>query len=165
MPEPQIDQNLLKIILGDYRLDPAGIHGVSHWMRVIRYGLDLAEKTGADHPLVVLFGLLHDSCRRNDSIDRGHGRRAAAYAQQLADRNILRLSSVDLITLKEACDGHTSGLGPDYRPCPTVQTCWDADKLDLHRLGYEIDTRQLWTEAAIRRAVNREFIEVGKLVY
>ena len=165
MLEPQIDPNLLKIILKDYRLSPRGIHGVSHWMRVIRYGLDLAEKTGANRPVVVLFGLLHDSCRRNDSRDPGHGRRAAAYVHQLADRNILRLSPTELITLKEACAGHTSGLGPDYLPCPTVQTCWDADKLDLHRLGYEIDTRQLWTEAAIQRAVNREFIEVEKPDY
>ncbi|HEX2864161.1 MAG TPA: hypothetical protein VHN99_06310, partial [Deinococcales bacterium] len=58
-----------------------------------------------------------------------------------------RLSDAQLARLLEAVDGHTRGrLSAD----PTVGTCWDADRLDLMRVGRRPDPRFLSTEAARR---------------
>ncbi len=44
-----------------------------------------------------------------------------------------------------ACDGHTDGKTSDD---PTIGACWDADRLDLCRLGDRIDVRALSTAPA-----------------
>ena len=44
-----------------------------------------------------------------------------------------------------ACEEHTNGgVGSD----PTVGVCWDADRLNLWRVGIEPDPRLLSTQAA-----------------
>lgn len=154
-------QDLYQRILDDYQLSQDGIHGVSHWMRVIQYGLEMAEETGADKNLIVLFGLLHDSRRDDDGSDFEHGPRAARYLKTLQREALLNLTTKDMGILSDACAGHTSGFGPCYTPCVTIQTCWDADKLDLHRFGYEIDTRLLWTDVAIQRVMESRLIPVA----
>lgn len=34
------------------------------------------------------------------------------------------------------------------RENPTIATCWDADRLDIWRVGYSVDTNYLFTERA-----------------
>jgi len=133
-------------ILRDYRLALRGIHGPAHWLRVMEYGSRLAAKTGADAKVVGLFGLLHDARRRADRHDSGHGPRGAAYARQLAEEGVLVVSGPELQVLCRACEGHTAGLNPSD---VTIGTCWDADRLDLHRFGWTIDPLQLNTRAAV----------------
>ncbi len=68
-----MNDNLLIIaseILKQYRFLLGGIHGVSHWGRVLETGMMLAEKTSADIQVVDLFALFHDSCRENDGRDQ-----------------------------------------------------------------------------------------------
>ena len=46
-----------------------------------------------------------------------------------------------------ACEEHTNGgIGPD----PTVGVCWDADRLDLWRVGSVVNPALLSTAAARR---------------
>ena len=120
------------------------IHGVSHWRRVERNGLWLAQHTGADLRVVRLFAAFHDSQRRNDDEDPLHGSRAARYLDAMR----IRLGCLDepqFELLIEACAAHSDGERHSH---PTIATCWDADRLDLWRVGIEPDPRYLSTPAA-----------------
>ncbi|MCZ2342841.1 MAG: hypothetical protein LC104_13790 [Bacteroidales bacterium] len=131
-------------ILKGYTLHPRGFHGVVHWARVMENGLKLAETTGADPTIVTLFALFHDSRRVSDGRDWGHGRRGGQLARKLCGR-VFDLSDEDGEVLFHACALHTEGTTD---PNPTVQTCWDADRLDLGRVGIRPDPRYLCTDAA-----------------
>jgi len=131
-PELQAALDAVRILSPSSR---SPVHGEDHWRRVATNGLDLAVEVGADRLLVVLFGLFHDSMRFNESQDYGHGRRGGFLACCLNDE-LLGLSDDRLDLLDAACAGHTNGgISED----PTIGACWDADRLDLCRLGYRID--------------------------
>jgi uncharacterized protein len=121
------------------------IHGESHWQRVAAAGLILLPETpGADPALVFLFALFHDSMRLNDHYDPEHGPRGAALARELRGE-AFDLEEAEMGLLAFACEEHTNGgIGPD----PTVGVCWDADRLNLWRVGIIPDPRFLSTEAA-----------------
>ncbi len=146
---PELDSDiitpaLLQTLRQEYRLDWHGVHGYAHWLRVRQNGLRLAELTGANPRVVELFAFLHDICRQNDIVDPGHGQRAADFAAGLPDvRRLLTPAELDL--LRQACAGHTRG---ETQADLTVQVCWDADRLDLGRIGIHPDPRFLCTEAA-----------------
>lgn len=107
------------------------VHGPSHWRRVERNGRLLATRTGADVDVVRLFALFHDSRRENDGWDDGHGARGAEYAAMLRG-SVFDLSAERFELLHYACVLHTEGVHHDD---PTIGTCWDADRLDLGRVG------------------------------
>jgi uncharacterized protein len=137
-------EKLIEAIRAEYELSWNGIHGISHWMRVRENGLRLAGLTGADPRVVELFAYLHDSKRTNDHRDPGHGQRAALFVRELQG-SVIRLSDEDLELLVYACAYHTDGL---IEADVTVQTCWDADRLDLGRVGIRPQARYLCTSAA-----------------
>ncbi len=151
-PDPTseiITPQLLQALRQEYRMDWNGMHGVSHWMRVRQNGLRLAETTGANPTVVELFAFLHDICRQNDIIDHGHGQRAADFAAGLPYVRAL-LNPAELELLLQACAGHTRGM---TEADITVQTCWDADRLDLGRIGMHPVPERLCTEAARREEI------------
>jgi uncharacterized protein len=123
----------------------SSIHGEDHWKRVGAAGLTLLPQTpGSDPSLVFLFALFHDSMRVNDSIDPMHGPRAAVLARELRG-GPFDLGDEEMDLLAFACEEHTNGgLGED----PTVAVCWDADRLNLWRVGFEPDPAFLSTGAA-----------------
>lgn len=114
-----------------FLLDWNGIHGVSHWARVRRNGLLIAKVNGVDRSIVEYFSFLHDSRRFNEDSDPEHGKRAAELAFSLRD-SYVDLSDTSFTLLVTACEGHTR---EGYHDDVTVQTCWDADRLDLGRVG------------------------------
>ncbi len=115
----------------EFPCDPRSIHGTSHWRRVEENGLILAAHTGAVAEVVRLFAVFHDCRRENDGSDHMHGARAAEYALQLRG-DLFHLPDEHFELLRLACAGHTDGtLSAD----PTIGTCWDADRLDLGRVG------------------------------
>ena len=132
---------LVDAILQEYPLPTAGIHGVGHWARVLENGLRLAELTGASVEVVRLFAIFHDSRRVTEATDPTHGVRGAQFAAKLHGE-LFHLSEDDFDLLFVACAGHMERLGDDD---PTVQTCWDADRLDVGRLGTTISP--LWLGA------------------
>jgi uncharacterized protein len=121
------------------------IHGENHWQRVAAAGLVLLPETpDAEPALVFLFALFHDSMRLNDSFDPMHGPRAAVLARELRG-GAFDLGDEEMDLLAFACEEHTNGgVGMD----PTVGVCWDADRLNLWRVGFEPDPRFLSTQAA-----------------
>jgi uncharacterized protein len=99
---------------------------------------------GLEPDIVELFAYLHDAKRANDGWDLEHGRRAADFVRELQGSH-LELSAVKLELLVYACAHHTDGLTVAD---PAVQICWDADRLDLGRIGIEPDPDRLCTAAA-----------------
>jgi len=141
-----IYERLLSKICSKYRLNLRGVHGLSHWARVREFGLVLAEKTGADPVVVELFAVFHDSQRYNDWRDPDHGPRGADLARELHGE-FFEVESAQLDLLCRACEGHTHGTWK-VEEHVTVFTCWDADRLDLLRVGNRPDPRYLCTPAA-----------------
>ena len=126
-----------------------GIHGISHWQRVHENGVYLAKHSGADTLVVRLFAYLHDCCRESDGSDYEHGLRAAEYAWSLRD-TILLIADQQLDLLCHACKLHEHGQVTDD---PTVGTCWDADRLDLGRVGIKPKAKLLSTARARHKSV------------
>jgi uncharacterized protein len=81
---------------------------------------------------------------------RGTPPRAVAFATQLRGLGV-ELDDDGFALLCEAMEYHSEGhLGADV----TVQTCWDADRLDLGRVEIQPEPRRLCTEAA-REMISR----------
>ena len=135
---------LITLLRQHFRLDWRGIHGAGHWARVRHNGLLLCEATGASPRVVEAFAFLHDSCRLDDNRDPHHGARAAAFVRTLA-HELLMLNEQELALVCFACEGHSrGGLHADL----SVQVCWDADRLDIGRVGTYPNPDRLCTDAA-----------------
>ena len=137
---------ILQAVLEEYALPIGGIHGVAHWGRVLENGLRVAEETGANSEVISLFAVLHDSRRINEGGDPDHGARAAEFAAELRG-NVFGIDDHAFRLLFRACEGHTRER---THPDVTIQTCWDADRLDLGRVGITPHPSRLCTEAAKR---------------
>jgi uncharacterized protein len=135
---------VLKAALEDYALPLNGDHGVAHWARVLENGLRLSEETGANAEVVQLFAVLHDSRRVNEVTDPEHGPRAAEFAVELRG-TVFDLDDHEFRLLHKACHGHTHER---THSDVTIQTCWDADRLDLGRVGMTPHPSRLCTEVA-----------------
>lgn len=139
-------------IISNFRGDPESIHGPSHWKRVEANGLQIAQENGADLALVRLFAMLHDSCRVDDSYELTHGERAARYAENLRGR-LFHLDDDRFSLLHHACRRHAHG---EVSTDPTIGACWDADRLDLGRVGMVPNPTFLSTEMGRRIASSLE---------
>lgn len=115
------------------------------------YGVLLATQEGVDERVVRLFALLHDSQRRSDDLDPEHGPRAAHYARELCGVHF-QLEEAALERLAFACRDHERGYIVNE---PTIGACWDADRLDLDRVGIVPDPRLLSTPLARQLALLR----------
>lgn len=131
-----------KALLSDH-----GDHGFSHWARVRHHGVALARIYGVNPWVPSLFGLFHDCRRVNEYVDPGHGPRAGALVEELAASGRLSdwLSSREAGWLAEACEFHSDGL---TQAAVAIQVCWDADRLDLGRVGIRPVPDLLCTAAA-----------------
>jgi len=156
-----IARDLIEAILDRYALPRNGIHGLSHWARVMENGRKLSERTGARRRVVELFALFHDSQRINEGIDEDHGRRGAMLAAELRGR-AYELKDEDFVLLIQACELHTDGL---LEGDVTVQTCWDADRLDLDRVGITPRSEKLCTDGARDPDFLKWAIERGKTLF
>lgn len=133
-------------IIREFRGDHHSIHGPAHWRRVEQSGLRIAASNGASVHVVRLFAALHDSCRQDDSFELHHGELAAQYALALRGK-LFDLDDESFELLHYACKWHTHGkVSTD----PTIGACWDADRLDLTRIGIEPKPRLMSTELGKR---------------
>ena len=139
-----ISQSFIRFARAHFRLDWEGIHGAPHWSRVRHNGLLLATHYKVDTAVIEWFAFLHDLERHDDWEDPDHGYRAAELAETINDEH-LGLSNKQLDLLKTACRGHSKG---ELIAEPTVMVCWDADRLDLGRVGIYPDSQCLCTAKA-----------------
>lgn len=129
------------------------LHGIAHWDRVYENGKELLDSDV--NPLVVaLFAYLHDSCRLNDGEDINHGKRAAEWIEELRTTYLKDVSEKDIELLKEACRLHTTLHKTGN---PTIDACFDADRLDLWRVNIIPDPERLATEKGKAIAMNTDY--------
>jgi uncharacterized protein len=170
MQNNYISTELIKAILSEYTLTWDGVHGITHWARVMENGLRLAELNEADKEVVALFAIFHDCKRQNESRDDGHGKRGGDFAFTLKG-NFLNLTSDRFDLLYFACTGHTAGRTEGDI---TVRTCWDSDRLDLYRVKIKTDPARLctieakqpeiiqWAEKRARDRYSPEIVDIWK---
>ena len=128
-------------VIAQFACGPDSVHGPSHWRRVEENGLLIARHSGAIEPVVRLFAVFHDSRREHDGWDDAHGRHGAAFAARLRGK-WFDLPDYEFALLEYACTWHTHGRTISD---PTIGTCWDADRLDLGRVGKQPDPIYLST--------------------
>lgn len=141
------DSEINYVALQDYvyehrRTDDHTVHGLDHWNQVEYNGLLLAKRTHADVTIIRLFALLHDSCRENDKYDPEHGPRGAELAKALRGQ-FFDLDDERFGWLYHACQNHTRETASGI---VAIDTCYDADRLDLGRVGLPLDASKMATE-------------------
>ena len=127
------------------------VHGPTHWFKVHGTAAALRGKTGADEAVVGCFAFLHDSCRHDDGEDPLHGVRAADRLPEFRAKVpfLANLAPAQMRLLEYAIRHHVDGLVSDD---PTIGTCWDADRLDLGRVGIVPDEQYMSTAEGKRLA-------------
>ena len=142
----QPDYKLLAVAKKEFsqHMNFYGVHGINHWKRVRENGLVLSRLNGANQLVVVMFSIFHDSQRVSEGDDEFHGHASAKF---LVDhRELIPLNDADFELLRRACYDHNNGITDD--PDITVKTCWDADRLDLGRVGKMPHPNHLCTDEA-----------------
>jgi len=137
------------------------IHGLSHWQRVERNGIILSSENGSirkdiNIKVVRFFAYLHDKFRLNDWADMEHGVKSADMLPTIRDTILKDFTDEEVSLLEKACRYHTT----EHRTgIPTVDVCFDADRLDLGRVGIIPNPKRMATEQGAYYAANIHLIE------
>lgn len=107
------------------------VHGIVHWDRVAK-NADLLNTSDVDLLVVKAFAYVHDVERNDDGYDLQHGPRAALLIDEIRDTELAFLNEDEILLLKKACELHTTTQRTEDA---TVNACFDADRLDLGRVG------------------------------
>ena len=141
-------RKVMEFAIKHARKDEFSIHGIDHWDRVANYGLSVASPE-ADLDVVLCFAYLHDVERQDDGYDEEHGPRAAALIDQIKDTVLAFLDDKQIGLLKEACALHTICHKTGN---PTIDACFDSDRLDLSRVGITPDPDKMATKKGAEKA-------------
>ena len=140
----ETNKELVNQLQRESKLFHSPIHGFKHWRTVEKNGLYLSQFNDGDPAVISHFAYFHDCMRVNEHRDDGHGIRGGKYA--LKNKDLLDLDDDQLNILYKACAGHTGGRNPSS---DTIACCWEADRLDLRRVGIEPDLQWFYSDAAI----------------
>lgn len=148
-----------KFALNDWELGET--HGLSHWQRVERNGILLSTENGTirkdvNLKVVRFFAYLHDKCRLNDWADLDHGIRSADMLPGIRETILKDFTDEEVSLLDKACRYHTT---EQCTGIPTVDVCFDADRLDLGRVGVKPNPKFMATEQGAYYAANIHFID------
>lgn len=159
---PEVLPGILKLALDRGVTNPPGmsiLHGEVHWKCVALTAFWLARHTPkADLEFIFTFAMLHDTMRLDDGADPEHGARAAKLFIALTQENELDAfgaydqRTLDMVHALTHHVGSTNAVGYDN---PNVGLCWDADRLNLWRVGLTPDDRYLTTAMAKTEAAKR----------
>jgi len=130
------------------RTDEFSIHGIDHWDRVARNGLSL-NVPKADMDVILCFAYLHDVERQDDGYEEEHGPRAAKLIDEIRNSVLGFLDHKQIGLLKEACALHTTCHRTGN---PTIDACFDSDRLDLTRVGIIPDPDKMATKEGAEKA-------------
>lgn len=133
--------------------DHSCIHGIRHWDRVYNYGMQLLTPE-VNKRVVQAFAYLHDTCREDDGYDEEHGPRAAEMISNLRTTILAFLSDEEFALLHNACMYHTS---EERTSNPTINACFDADRLDLWRVGIVPDPERMASPLGAEIARNTDY--------
>ena len=137
-------------------------HGVEHWDRVARFGRMLYQE-GADMDVILAFAYLHDAERMNNAEDIEHGKRASLLIDRIRETELWALNNEQIAKLKRACELHT------IEHCTgdlTIDTCFDADRMDLLRVGITPSPERMATKRGAELVADpyyeKYYEEIGK---
>jgi uncharacterized protein len=98
---------------------------------------------GADMDVILAFAYLHDSERRDNAMDIEHGKRASLLIDRIRETELKALNDEQIAKLKRACELHTI----EHRTGDiTIDICFDADRMDLLRVGIIPDPKRMATK-------------------
>lgn len=141
---------IISFALTDWELGDT--HGLPHWQRVERNGILLSLdkhkgryiiNKGIRLNVVRAFAYLHDKCRIDNYSDWKHGERAARMLHNIRDSILFELDDEEFSLLETACRLHTTTHKTGNL---TIDTCFDADRLDLNRVGIIPEPNRMATE-------------------
>jgi uncharacterized protein len=162
-----------------YARFPSQIHGPAHWSRVRRFGALLAEREAlpqAARDCVEIFAWVHDLAREHDGGGNEHAIDGADYIDQVVPAVFGALLPDQTETLRAAIRYHSDGMTAQQASragllpgvawqqellIATVGCCWDADRLDLPRVGIVPEARFMSTPSwgHVRTAVLGSYYE------
>lgn len=129
-------------------------HGPAHWDAVERNVLCLtlcSDLASDDIAICRLFAIFHDCERANEGYDPEHGHRAAEYIAEYHTVAIRRWIDAERFErLLDAYRFHNDGRTSDDA---IIGICWDADRLELPRVGIIPEVRYFSTEQGRRAAL------------
>lgn len=137
--------------IGHTKMGKESIHCIDHWDRVARNG-EALHVPGADMEVVLCFAYLHDVERLTDAYDVEHGPKAAELIGQIRESVLGFLDDKQIGLLKDACTFHTTVPRTGN---PTIDTCFDADRLDLPRVGITPNPNRMATKEGAEIAKKR----------
>lgn len=141
--------------------DHSCIHGIRHWDRVYNYGMQLLTPE-VNKKVVQAFAYLHDTCREADGYDEEHGPRAAEMIGNLRTTILAFLSDEEFALLHDACMYHTT---VERTSNPTINACFDADRLDLWRVGIVPFPERMASPLGAEIARNTDYASIAHEVY
>lgn len=141
MKEKNIEK-VREFAIGHTKMGKESIHGIDHWDRVARNG-EALQVPDADMEVVLSFAYLHDVERQSDAYDVTHGPKAAELIDQIRESVLSFLDDKQIGLLKDAFTFHTTVPRTGN---PTIDTCFDADRLDLPRVGITPDPNKMATK-------------------
>jgi uncharacterized protein len=142
---------------------PSQIHGPAHWSRVRRFGALLAEREALPdvaRTCIEIFAWVHDLARENDDGGNQHAIDGAVAIDQIVPAVFDEVLPDQMETLRSAIRYHSDGMtaqqafeagllpGVAWQRellVATIGCCWDADRLDLPRVGIVPDARFMST--------------------
>lgn len=124
-------------------------HGVDHWDRVYKNGIKLKDDE-VNEKVLAAFAYTHDVWRNDDWQDLDHGPRAARALMLIRHSYLSFLTDDEFDLLRKACRLHTESTGTDN---PTLNACFDADRLDIGRVGYVPDPDKMCSELGKQLAI------------
>lgn len=120
------------------------LHGLKHWKQVHANVLRLCTvNEGVNIDIAVAFAYLHDSCRRYNGRDLMHGERAVDNVLSIRHSILREFSDDEIRMLCEACKFHSQKIKTGNI---TIDTCFDADRLDLIRVDIEPVVEKMATD-------------------
>jgi len=98
----------------------------------------------------------------NDFEDLEHGKRGALLAEEFYSAGRLPITEEQLQLLMFSCSHHTDTI---HHHDITVRCCWDADRLDLTRIGVLPDPEMLNTLSAKIVAETMDYSDIEAIRY
>ena len=148
-------QELRQFSIARWPKEMGTTHGVGHWDRVAKFG-EMLYVDGVDMNVVIAFAYLHDVERKNDDIDDAHGHRASILVDCIRHNYLRDFDDEQVSLLKRACELHTLRHRTGNI---TIDTCFDADRLDLPRVGITPDPERMATSKGAKIASNPEYLQ------
>ena len=147
--------HISKIKISIFPNNDDDVHGYVHSLSVERNMMILCKQLNYGWGWGMwIFAYYHDILRLNDGADPDHGKRAADLLRGIRANGNLNSVPIGLIdSICFACENHSTMLRSGDQ---LTDICFDADRLDLMRVGIKPDPKMMATHIGAHYAENYE---------